>query len=1171
MSSNNSELTALNQQQELDSKLGTTTRIPRLTDANDFPEWKWRFEQHLKVKDYKLWRSILRGPREIMMESSTEPGLKVKKPRDQYTEDDLLIVEEDDRALSYLTMGLGPDIAIGFRTCKSAKELWDSLIEVYEGNEDMKESRRNLLQQNFNNFNHIYGETVDNQIQRFVKLITQMQMEEIHTTNASTNRQLLNALPKSWDHHVAMIKKTKDLARCTLSEMISHIKACELDDKQRETNYKNSMLAAGFSIAPASSNNSNTALLSQGGFQMFRNTSSVTPTSAKVHSSGSSNQVVSPASPASIPNSGNISTAASASAANNEMIAFFAKQSKENLDIAASVINCLNAFIAGKLDPPKWSPDDLTQIHPDDVEEMDITWQMAMAAFRAQKFVKRTGKNRWGNAWNGAAKVPFNLRCFNCHEEGHYARNCPQPLINRDQTPATPAQPATPNRERALVTTTSIADAAASGSPQPQGLAQALVVQPNLNFDWTSEIERLNISAPENQTATSNIAFMTSSEHSPKPEEETAADDFAFMTQILSAPVKGLTKEEVISVFCTPACRERVEAYRIHNAELIQDYNDIKNKNFTLSKNEKLYKEKIEAQRKDIIKLKDDVSVKTAHFLEAQEKVCILTKELEDIRNRYQINELNIKKFDSSSKLVKNLCDQQIAFKEKKGRGLGYTQTPPPYNDNYTYLPMTEEEMLNESKMTYGSKNHKSSVHDRHVEPQKSTPLNFVHKDTIDPNVSSSCADDSSEVKCDDVHGSEPVIISNVSEPYFEHYSEPTESDIAFTSSLFASFSTYVSSSNVCDPNISNVSACENLTGEVPQDAFSETTETTSQENQEYPDSSSESVSVGVPNVESSGTPLETELNNEPETVLHDQCSEEMHIDETSSRSEKEPDSVSHDKCIEEEHIVETSFCSGSEPESVSYDKCLDKTHLDETRTCSNSESRLSENEKDADLREKSLKENLSKEKPQVKSSKSSEQSQVKHVQKIKTSNHTKSSKQSQNVKNIQNMKRQTCFNCGIAGHIARNCGKLPRTSNKKTSGRNQKVTYNRYHCSESMMSARTKTMKNNYHRTRPSDQDWNAAKRYNQYQNRQTNFQCNRSNSFGNAFENFNANWSRQFWKPKANGMQSNSMKTCHQNVAKRDVSKFLNKENLVWQRVTYIDAQGKPRSTMGWVPKSN
>ncbi|KAJ0622952.1 putative RNA-directed DNA polymerase [Helianthus annuus] len=249
---------------------------------------------------------------------------------------------------------------------------------------------------------------------------------------------------------------------------------------------------------------------------MFSNATSAktAPTSANVYCSGSSNQATPPVASASTASAVNASTAASASIAKNEMIAFFTQQSKENLDIAASVINCLNAFVAGKLDPPKWCGDDLSQIHPDDVEEMDITWQMAMAAFRAQKFVKRTG---------------------------HYARNCTKPLINREQTPA---QPVTPNRERALVTTASITDAAATGSPQPQGLAQALVVQPNINFDWNSEIERLNISAPENQAASNNIAFMTSSDQNSKPEEETTAENFAFMTQILSAPVKGLTNEE---------------------------------------------------------------------------------------------------------------------------------------------------------------------------------------------------------------------------------------------------------------------------------------------------------------------------------------------------------------------------------------------------------------------------------------------------------------------------------------------------------------------------------------------------------------------------------------------------------------------------------------------------
>ena len=81
--------------------------------------------------------------------------------------------------MAYLTMALGPDIVVGFRTAKSAKYLWTRLHEVYEGNEDMKESRRNLLSQNFNNLNYIYVETIENQIQRFVKLITQMSIAEL--------------------------------------------------------------------------------------------------------------------------------------------------------------------------------------------------------------------------------------------------------------------------------------------------------------------------------------------------------------------------------------------------------------------------------------------------------------------------------------------------------------------------------------------------------------------------------------------------------------------------------------------------------------------------------------------------------------------------------------------------------------------------------------------------------------------------------------------------------------------------------------------------------------------------------------------------------------------------------------------------------------------------------
>ncbi|MFS7913375.1 hypothetical protein Hanom_Chr02g00141111 [Helianthus anomalus] len=88
--------------------------------------------------------------------------------------------------------------------------------------------------------------------------------------------------------------------------------------------------------------------------------------------------------------SSNITTVSNTTAAKNESIAFFSQQTKENLEITASVIYCLNAFVTGKVDPPNFSIDDLDQMHPDDVEEMDIIWQMSMETFRAKHFIRRT-------------------------------------------------------------------------------------------------------------------------------------------------------------------------------------------------------------------------------------------------------------------------------------------------------------------------------------------------------------------------------------------------------------------------------------------------------------------------------------------------------------------------------------------------------------------------------------------------------------------------------------------------------------------------------------------------------------------------------------------------------------------------------------------------------------
>ncbi|GJV50310.1 putative ribonuclease H-like domain-containing protein [Tanacetum coccineum] len=64
---------------------------------------------------------------------------------------------------------------------------------------------------------------------------------------------------------------------------------------------------------------------------------------------------------------------------------------------------------------------DLEQINLDDLEEMDLQWEMAMLIIRARRFIKRTGRKLDVNG----QRVGFDrskVDCYNCHKYGHFAR-----------------------------------------------------------------------------------------------------------------------------------------------------------------------------------------------------------------------------------------------------------------------------------------------------------------------------------------------------------------------------------------------------------------------------------------------------------------------------------------------------------------------------------------------------------------------------------------------------------------------------------------------------------------------------------------------------------------------------------------------------------------------------
>nr|GEZ78852.1 hypothetical protein [Tanacetum cinerariifolium] len=93
-----------------------------------------------------------------------------------------------------------------------------------------------------------------------------------------------------------------------------------------------------------------------------------------------------------------------------------------NIDSLSNAV--IFSFFASQSTRPQLDNEDLKHIDVDDLEEIDLRWQMAMLTTRARMFLQKTCRNLGDNRVTSMGFDMSKVKCYNCHRKGHFAREC---------------------------------------------------------------------------------------------------------------------------------------------------------------------------------------------------------------------------------------------------------------------------------------------------------------------------------------------------------------------------------------------------------------------------------------------------------------------------------------------------------------------------------------------------------------------------------------------------------------------------------------------------------------------------------------------------------------------------------------------------------------------------
>ncbi|KZV38410.1 hypothetical protein F511_22909 [Dorcoceras hygrometricum] len=145
----------------------------------------------------------------------------------EWTTEDKKKENFDNVAKDILYKMLDNNMFSKIQTCTTAKEIWEKLTQIYDGNQKTKENKLTDSLQKFELIRMKPRETMTDFDERFNSVMIELTILGKEYNNRELALKVMRALPKEWDVKTMAMRETKDLNKLELHDIFANLKAYE--------------------------------------------------------------------------------------------------------------------------------------------------------------------------------------------------------------------------------------------------------------------------------------------------------------------------------------------------------------------------------------------------------------------------------------------------------------------------------------------------------------------------------------------------------------------------------------------------------------------------------------------------------------------------------------------------------------------------------------------------------------------------------------------------------------------------------------------------------------------------------------------------------------------------------------------------------------------------------